>query len=194
MTASPTASIRPHGPALAFFRVLIPPALCGSTLALALATSGPDTAAFGVFLNAFVLSQIAGVAQVHAVRLPEPYFRLRRFERGGRLYVWLGVRSFKALLTSRIYRAALPTLDFSRRAGGLGTLHERMRCAEAAHAAAFLVVLAAACIAAWQQWWIGATWLMAANVVGNLCPVMLQRYNRGRIDRLRQRFAHKETD
>lgn len=72
---------------------------------------------------------------------------------------------------------------------GRGALREwvdRTRSAERGH---LVLLLAGAFTAAWAAWigWSGwAIGLTAGNVLFNLYPILLQRYNRCRIDRLQR--------
>ena len=67
-----------------------------------------------------------------------------------------------------------------------------MRSAEAAHGVAFGVMVSFSAIAFIAGSIEAACWLFLFNVLGNGYPVMLQRYNRGRIERLhRMRFNER---
>ena len=167
-----------------FLNALFVPAVVGSALALVLVIYGPATAAFGVLLNAFVLSQVAGSAQVISFELPGPYYGLRRVERDGRIYVYAGVLLFKRLMTSRPYRAFNPAFDARCWRRRPEELVVRMRDAEAAHAVAFGVMLAFSATALALGSPTAGWWILLFNVVGNAYPVMLQRYNRGRVERV----------
>jgi hypothetical protein len=112
---------------------------------------------------------------------PPGYYRLRPFEIDGRLFRRLGVVTFKRLLfTSRI-----ELLNFSARLShgksGLRGLERGIRQAETDHAIAFLVMIAITIHAATNAWWALVSWLLLANVVANVYPIMLQRHNRARL-------------
>jgi hypothetical protein len=167
-----------------FLNALLPPALVGVALALSAVILGPASAAFAFLLNCVVLSQVAGSTQVMSLPLPESYFRLRRIERGGRIYLYLGIRYFKRLMTSGTYRRLNPHFNFRPSSVTPGDLVKRMQDAEAAHAFVFglMLLCSGAALVAGSSY--AAAWLLVFNVIGNAYPVMLQRYNRGRVGRI----------
>jgi hypothetical protein len=56
-----------------------------------------------------------------------------------------------------------------------------MRAAEAAHVILFWVVAAASCVPFARGWYDAAGWWMLFNLLCNGYPVLLQRYNRARL-------------
>jgi hypothetical protein len=122
---------------------------------------------------------------------PPGYYRLRPFEIDGRLYRRLGVVTFKWLL----FKSRVELLNFSARLShgrtGLHGLERGIGEAETDHAIALLVMVVLTIYAAMHAWWALVSWLLLANVVANLYPVMLQRHNRARLmpvlERLRRR-------
>ena len=65
-----------------------------------------------------------------------------------------------------------------------------MRFAETSHVLAFLFALLLAVFALAQRWWGAVAYLILFDVLVNAYPVMLQRYNRGRLLRLTARRRH----
>lgn len=59
-----------------------------------------------------------------------------------------------------------------------------MRSAETNHVMMFLVVMLVIAHAIVRGWWDAATWTLLFNILINGYPVMLQRYNRGRLTSL----------
>ena len=49
------------------------------------------------------------------------------------------------------------------------------------HAIALLIIVAIIIHAVTNAWWALAGWLLVANVVANVYPIMLQRHNRARL-------------
>jgi len=115
-----------------FFGALLIPMTAGVALALSAVYFGPRGPLVALLVNAFLMSQVAGVGRVAEIPMPAGYFRLRSFERFA-FCERLGIRPFKALL---------------------------------------------------MRWFDAAAWLMAFNILGNGYPVMLQRYNRLRVEKL----------
>ena len=117
--------------------------------------------------------------------LPPGWYRVRHFERG--LYQTLGLRNFRRWATNgdAIVRAV-------RRRHPSYTVHGRefaqalanTLIGEKSHLALLMfgVVTSGYLVAVgWYGW---AAWTMASNAIGNLYPVLLQRYTRDRLARL----------
>ncbi len=134
-------------------------------------------------LNAFLVSEIAGFSQVYELRMPAGYFRLRRIEQPW-LFELLGIKTFKRLMRSGLYRRVNPNFRLSGGRRGLRALMESMRSAEAAHAIMFATVCAFVGGAMVLRWFDLAAWLMLFNILLNAYPVLLQRYNRRRLQPL----------
>jgi hypothetical protein len=62
-----------------------------------------------------------------------------------------------------------------------------MQSAEGAHLMAFLLMLVCSSVALAMGSVRAAFWLFLFNLIGNCYPVMLQRYNRGRLERITAR-------
>lgn len=67
-----------------------------------------------------------------------------------------------------------------------------MRTAEADHVVMFLVTLLPIGHALVRGWWDAAAWTLLFDVLINAYPVMLQRYNRGRLVSLTARLQTPE--
>jgi Glycosyl-4,4'-diaponeurosporenoate acyltransferase len=147
-----------------FLNALLPPALVGAALALSAVILGPASATFALLLNCFVLSQVAGSTQVRSVTLPESYFRLRRMERGGRIYIYLGIQFFKRMMTTKLYRRLNPHFNFRRASQPPRELVNRMKDAEAAHALVFGLMLLCSVFALSVGSYYAAFWLLFFNV------------------------------
>jgi hypothetical protein len=166
-----------------FFSVLAIPMITAMALLVSATLFDLRGPLVALTLNAFLISEVAGFSQ--AVRLPAApwYFRLRAIDREW-VYEALGIRPFKQLMRSRLYRRVNPHFRLSGGKGSLDELLGVMRFAEGAHALAFMVAAVFAAAAVGMGWFDLAAWLMLFNVLLNAYPVMLQRYNRIRLDRV----------
>jgi hypothetical protein len=126
---------------------------------------------------------VGSLSRVVQVRLPNRYHELRRFERDGRVYERLGVRLAKSALRRGPLAVFNPQLHLpaERTPAQLAHLAQRMRDAEASHAVLFVVMLAVVVDAAARGWWPAAALTLVFDVLMNLYPVMLQRYNRAKL-------------
>ena len=131
--------------------------------------------------NLAVVSWTSFVLPLRGLPRFESWFALRRWERRGRFYTWLGVPLFREAVRrgplSRFNRA-LPSAWHS---GDPERIEEETRTAEAAHLVAFGIMLAfalAALLPGRTRW---AVWLVVLVVPLNLYPVLLQRDHRHRL-------------
>ena len=87
-------------------------------------------------------------------------------------------------MRSRVYRRINPAFQLRSGRRGLADLESQMQDAEAAHALLFLAVSAFAAGALLAGWFDTGAWLTLFNVLFNGYPVMLQRFNRLRVQSL----------
>ena len=116
--------------------------------------------------------------------------RLRPFERSGRRYERLGIRRWKDHLPEA---GALFAGGISKRSsGGRNSLHRfaiETRRAEYTH---WVLLAVSPLFALWNPWFLTIA-MVAYAVVANLPFVIVQRYNRGRIERLLSRRPPRPT-
>lgn len=163
----------------------IVPVTAASTIALAVVAwarrrFGAGSRAFAFVAVWVPMVWLGTISRVVRPSLPAAWHRLRRFERSGRVYELLGVRTAKAALRrgplARFNpHLHLPTDPTPER---LRELEARMEDAEATHVILFAAELAAAARAALLGRRRAARWMVVWNVVMNGYPAMLQRYNR----------------
>lgn len=143
--------------------------------------SGIKSALLAFALVWLVMSMVLFFFKIQC-RVPYPVWvsRFRTFE-GVLFYQQLGVRAFRWLLLHSPFRFANTQiyLHQSRSKQSVELLHRRMLEAEWAHIINVLLVFIATFV--YQEI---AFWLLVWNVVFNLYPIFLQRYNRLRISRL----------
>jgi hypothetical protein len=148
---------------------------------------GADSPWFAFFVVWVPMTWLGTVGRVARPRLPDAFHRLRRFEQDGRLYERLGVGTAKRLLRRGPLAVFNPDLHLPSEPTPerIAHLDQRMRDAEASHAILFVLTLGVAAAAATQAWWMTAVLVVVFDILMNGYPVMLQRYNRAR---LQQRF------
>ena len=117
-------------------------------------------------------------------------FRPYAFERQGRFYEKLGVRRWKDRLPdmSKLLRSLPRKALTSRSSERIRRLVQETCLAEAVHLA--LMVLAAPVLVIWPGW-RGAA-LAAAYVLGNVPFILIQRYNRPRLQHLARTLERRE--
>ena len=126
------------------------------------------------------------------INLTEGYYIVRPFEI--RLYQKLGIRIFKRILQNRIYRAIVPEFHSLSKRNSLDMLDQTMRNAETAHVLTFIGVLLLTGYALLHQEFKFFLWIAGLNIMINGYPVMLQRYNRDRLQHLIIKSKKKLAD
>ncbi|HLO13492.1 MAG TPA: hypothetical protein VK206_01595 [Anaerolineales bacterium] len=142
---------------------------------------------FAFLINWLVMSWVAMMGQfVMFPLLPETYYEIKPFEQSGQVYEQLGVSIFKKLVRRGPLTVFSPTLRFpaERSVSALKTLENEMRKAETSHLAIFFLILLLLGYALVRGWLDAVAWLLLFNIFFNGYPVMLQRYNRLKIEKL----------
>ena len=147
---------------------------------------------FAFLVNWLVMSWIALMGQhVTFPHFTSKYYEIKPCEQSGRLYERLGVRLFKKIVRRGPLTVFSPTLRFptEKTAATLEHLAHEMRKAETSHAAIFLVILLPIGYALIRGWLDAAIWLLFFNILFNGYPVMLQRYNRIKLEELQKQVT-----
>jgi hypothetical protein len=141
---------------------------------------------FALLLNWLAMSWVAIAGQAVHFSLPQGYYSINTVERTGQLYERLGVRRFKRLVRRGPLALFSPTLRFpkDRMIAALQHLNDEMRKAETSHVCIFMLMLVFISAALLRGWFDAVGWMLAFNVITNGYPVMLQRYNRIKLQEL----------
>lgn len=137
-----------------------------------------------------ILLVISYFCALFTSKLQQGYFEIRPWESDGRLYERLGVR---------LFRFVVPMGDcinwFVRRfqpdyrvvsEQSVADFIKRTETAERFHLACLLAIAPSALYSILLQWWAFAMLLTLPNIVLHVYPILLQRYTRARIQRLRR--------
>ena len=148
------------------------------------------TPVLAFFLNWFVMTWVVVIAAVWQLNLSlvPSYYKIRSFEINGRLYEWLGVRLLKKLLRRGPLSALNPKVRLTGGRSALPELEQNMRDAETGHAFVFITMVVITIYPLLQGWWRAVGWWLMFNVLLNVYPIMLQRYNRSRLGLLAERL------
>ncbi len=141
---------------------------------------------FALLVNWLVMSWIAIVGQVAHFSFAASYYKPRPFERTGQIYERVGIRLFKSLVRRGPLAVFSPTLRFptEKTVAALRALDDKMRQAETGHALIFVLMLLFAGYALISGWLDAVVWLLLFNILINGYPIMLQRYNRIKLQEL----------
>jgi len=128
-----------------------------------------------------VLESRKGAWDGLSVRLPASYYATRPFEKRGRLYDYLGVRSYQRLLRPVVW-SVNPALLRSQ-GGARQTMIRATQHPEAGDLIIFVVIVGITLWALVSGWWDTAAWLLLFNVLHNGYPVLSVRQVRARLHR-----------
>jgi hypothetical protein len=142
----------------------------------------------------FFLPLIAG--SLVAGSLPERYYRVKPFESSGLVYERVGIRFFKRFVPggdyiNRIIRRSVPGYRVVYDEASVAEFEARTRLAERCHIIGIVLALPSVAYALILGWDGFALWLLLPNIPLHFYPVMLQRYTRARIQRVRCRGERK---
>src|SRR6516162_6229747 len=114
-------------------------------------------------------------------RLPASYYSMHSFEKGGRIYDYLGVRWYRRLLR-RILWSVNPAL-LRAQPEARQTMIRATQAPESGHLIIFIVILGITLWPLISGWWDTVAWLLLFNVLHNAYPVLSLRQVRARLDR-----------
>jgi Glycosyl-4,4'-diaponeurosporenoate acyltransferase len=139
-----------------------------------------------LLVNWLTMSWIAVIGQVVRLSFALGYYRTRPFEGTGQVYERLGIRLFKKLVRRGPLSIFSPTLRFPKEktVSALQGLESEMRKAETGHALIFMLVLLFVGYMLLKGWLDAVVWMLLFNILINGYPIMLQRYNRIKLQEL----------
>jgi hypothetical protein len=137
-------------------------------------------------INWLAMSWVAVIGQVVNFSFAPSYYHTKPFERTGQVYERLGIRLFKKLVQRGPLSIFSPTLRFPKEktVSALQGLLNEMRQAETGHALVFVLVLLFIGYALLKGWLDAVVWMLLFNILINGYPIMLQRYNRIKLQEL----------
>lgn len=132
-------------------------------------------------VNLVVVGWAAFVLPLRGLPPFDEYYTLRAWERSGRVFHWLGVPLFRALVRRGPLSLSNRALPAAWHSGDPARIERETRAAEGGHAIAFLIVLLLAIVSLARGAPDRAAWLATLNLPMNLYPVLLQRDHRHRL-------------
>lgn len=154
----------------------------------------PTHWAYAIFTTfIFLAVATALVTALELPVLPRSHFAAKPIERDGKVYRWAGIQALVGFLRiigwERMWRKQNPVRND---AAALRQFAESTRGAEAVHVVAGVLSLGLTVSIGLRYSWPGTVWLWLTNGIVNLYPVMLQRHNRPRAERLIQRLEREK--
>jgi hypothetical protein len=175
-----------------FLPLLVWIATIGSTMFL-MYSMRTQSLAFAWALNFLLMFWVSIFVETYSTNLTSPYYTARAWEHKGKLYEYFGINLFRQLLViigwEKLNKKSNP-IEKSAKALEHNLL--RTKKSELGHLIIFLIVLGVTLIVIINRGLRDAIWLIIFNIILNLYPVLLQRYNRPRIERALQLLQRNE--
>ena len=139
---------------------------------------------FAWVLNFMLMMSVFFFTETLKAPLQNNYFRERTWEKKGKTYERLGINIFRKLLVllgwEKLNKKDNPV---AKNLEALSHLEYRTRQSEFGHLIILFIVLGFNIYVAIQFGFTASVWLLILNILLNLYPIFLQRYNRPRLQR-----------
>lgn len=146
--------------------------------------NGPHSFVFAWDINFALMLAVSSYTTTFNPKLTSAYYNPKKWEANGILYKWLGVNIFRKLLVligwEKVIRVASPV---KKNLDAIKNLEHGTRQSEFNHLIIFFIVLAMNIFVVFRYGLTQSLSLFILNVIFNVYPVMLQRYNRPRLQR-----------
>lgn len=143
-----------------------------------------DGLSFAWALNFLLMLCMLAFTEALESPLASSYYNEKVWERGGRIYESIGINFFRKLLVwigwEKLNKKSSPV---GKNIKFLTDLHYQTRKSELGHVIILLIVLGVNVFVAFKFGVLKSLWLLGLNILLNLYPIFLQRYNRPRIAR-----------
>ncbi|MCC8408800.1 hypothetical protein LJ707_07655 [Mucilaginibacter sp. UR6-1] len=143
-----------------------------------------DSFSFAWALNFLLMTGVLAFTETLKSELNSSYYDEKNWERGGKIYEQFGVNFFRKLLVwigwEKLNKKNNPV---AKDTAALVNLHYQTKKSELGHVIILFIVLGFNVYVAIQFGFIKSLSLLILNILLNLYPVFLQRYNRPRIAR-----------
>lgn len=143
-----------------------------------------DSVSFAWTLNFLLMLFVFAFTETLKSPLTSPYFNEKAWERRGKIYESFGIHFYRKLLVWTGWeKLNKKTKPVAKSTHTLSYLHYRTKQDELGHTIILIIVLGFNIFVAFQFGILKSLWLLLLNILFNLYPVLLQRYNRPRIER-----------
>jgi Glycosyl-4,4'-diaponeurosporenoate acyltransferase len=143
---------------------------------------GMHSFVFAWVLNLMLMMGMLYVTQAFKPKLLSHYYDSKKWESNGTIYKWFGVNVFRKIMVwigwEKLNKASNPV---KKNLDVIKQLEFRTRKSEFEHGIIFFIVLIFN-IVVWLKYGIlESVWLFFLNIVLNVYPIIVQRYNRTRL-------------
>ena len=145
--------------------------------------SGFTGFSFAWILNFVLMAWYTYIDSLFNWKYESSYFKPRSFEKGGSIYKFFGVHLYRKLLVWTGWeKISRKDNKISSKRDSLKLAEFKSRSSEAGHSIIFLIVALTTILVAENL--REALWLIILNLLLNIYPIMVQRYNRPRYRRI----------
>lgn len=154
-----------------------------------------DGFAFAWALNFLLMLAVSAFTGALKSKLASSYYHEKAWERKGKIYEYLGINFFRKLLVwtgwEKVVRKSFPIESNTQ---SLTKLYYQTKKSELDHAIILPIVLGFNVFVAIKFGILKSLWLLILNILLNLYPILLQRYNRPRIKRAVNLSKRRQKD
>jgi uncharacterized membrane protein YphA (DoxX/SURF4 family) len=137
---------------------------------------------FAWVLNLMLMTIALYISQTFQLKLASTYFNSKKWEAEGKIYKWLGVNGFRKLLVwvgwEKLNKATNPV---KKSLDALKHLEYGTRQSEFMHLIIFFIVLVFNLFVGFNYGCRQSLWLLFLNIILNVYPIGVQRFNRPRL-------------
>ena len=139
---------------------------------------------FAWILNLMLMMCVFKFTETLKSQFTSPYYEEKKWEARGKIYEFLGINFFRKLLVwigwERLNKKSNP---IEKNTKALMHLQYRTKQSELGHIIILFIVLGFNIFVAFEFGILESLWLLTLNILLNLYPIFLQRYNRPRLNR-----------
>lgn len=133
-------------------------------------------------LNFILMAWYTLISHKLNLKLNSPYFEEKLWEKNGKIYRYFGVDVYRKLLVWAGWEKIVRSKNkFERNLSSIKEIELKTRDSELGHLVIAIIVFITAFLTANSLW--EARWFIITNLLLNIYPIMLQRYNRPRLRR-----------
>ncbi|WP_158859985.1 glycosyl-4,4'-diaponeurosporenoate acyltransferase CrtO family protein [Lunatibacter salilacus] len=147
--------------------------------------TGLDSFLFAWVLNFMLMMSLLAFTKTVQPTFKSTYYTIRKWEQEGRIYKLLGVNIFRKLLVwvgwEKLNKKTLPVKNSSE---SLMNLSYATRESEFGHLVIFFIVMIFTIFVAVKFGIVKSIWLLLLNILLNVYPVLVQRFNRPKFEKL----------
>lgn len=145
---------------------------------------GMETFSFALALNFMLMACVLAFTETLKSQFTFSYFDTKPWEQKGKIYESFGIHFYRKLLVwvgwEKLNKKTKPVEKSTK---ALLNLHYRTKQDELGHTIILIIVLGFNIFVAFKYGVLASLWLFILNILLNLYPILLQRYNRPRIER-----------